>query len=939
MAEPHVLELRIHGIANSPPAQMLCVKEDHVERVTGDEYGSFWVASEQSDAPEQVRVEAYSWGNLARSGGSALAVIGRAFVHLGWLFVLPFGLCNLAYWARRNIPGEERASRWWDGGPGAIGVRMFALLQTLFYVAAFMSVSVDLIAMQCLDDQTPCAALPSWFDTFARLEALPRAALFSTVPILLIVLIYLIGLRARGSFDPNTDLPDTTSSTSAGDDEKPRNTGRWLRGDRPEQSEFPPLLASKGFWRRSKVAQATERSHLAASISLVLLLLAWDAWIGDSGSGSEWDPAAWFAFDRGGEPVAFIAVVAATALLAGSVGITAVSGLTHTHWSFRSKRAWATVALIASTLAYLAWLVWAFLPSSASIPDDGRAQGLIITPGVIATICALIAVASLTWGCGWQRWIAWILLTGAFTVVIVAEVWQAEHGPVWRAGWSWAAVALTGTAVAAGYLLRSRSTKLERKRLGWHGNGAAVALLVALFTSLVITSLMVVGAHAWLAASAESPKITGHQRELPKPRNGDLLDAPDFYERFAVVLLAVLIILILLAATAAGTALRRFARYTVPTLAAEPGPQPSPDRNRAGTDGPGPGYPTTLDEHDEKDRKVVSARRVASLAHRGEPMLRWLAILTAVALVPLTVPLFGEQLQMSSAWASASGLANWALGLLALAAVAWVVSNAATSTERPLGLVWDIICFFPRAGHPFTPPCYAERTVPELQERIGDWLHAEGGDHRRIILSAHSMGGTLAVATLFAMHAAEHEDAGHQDACRAVALRDEDHPDTRRMALLTYGVQLRAYFSRFFPEVFGAQVLGVPGTLGPSLLGLDPWKKQVVQEWADRHQEAPEPEEPPSLTELLGADPRVSRAPRWRSLWRRTDYLGFPVSGYRTEDNPIDRGATERSPRTYLWTVARHNGYLETAQYAAARRELLDRFAADAAAEPHHYVI
>ena len=27
--------------------------------------------------------------------------IGRVLVHLGWLLVLPFALCNLAYWTRR----------------------------------------------------------------------------------------------------------------------------------------------------------------------------------------------------------------------------------------------------------------------------------------------------------------------------------------------------------------------------------------------------------------------------------------------------------------------------------------------------------------------------------------------------------------------------------------------------------------------------------------------------------------------------------------------------------------------------------------------------------------------------------------------------------------------------------------------------------------------
>ncbi|MRG60275.1 hypothetical protein GE115_10405 [Agromyces sp. CFH 90414] len=930
-SEPTVLELRVHGIANAPPAAMLCVEESRVRRTVGDEFGSFWVVADPPADHPELRTEAYSWGNLARSGGSALAVVGRAFVHVGWLFVLPFGLCNLAYWARRQIPGEEASSPWWDGGPGAIAIRMFAVLQTLFYVVAFMSVSVDLVAVQCLRDRQPCAALPGWLDGLADLGPLQRSAVLSLVPIVLMLVIYLVGLRARGRFDPNRDKPDTATKTMPSEVRSDhRNALRWLRGERPKPGEFPPLLESSGFWRRSKVAHTSERAHFAASISLVLFLLAWDAWIGASGSASEWDPAAWLALDPDGQPVPFVGVIVGAVLLAGSITITAAAGLSHTRWSTRSKRAWSSIALVASVLAYLAWLIWSFTPDATTVPDDGKALGLTIVPGVISTICALIAVASLTWGYGGHRVAAWVLLTGAFVSVIVAELWRADHGQDWRMWWSAAAVALTALAVISGYAFHSKAERANRKLLGWHGNAAAVALLVALFSSLVITSLLVVGAHAWLASPAESPKVTGYRRAIPAPGEPPL-EPPFFYERFGAILVVVLVVLILLAATAALTALIRYAVYTVPDLwpptadAAE-----SPDRNRAGTTDPPDDYPEVLGDHDEKDRQVVSARRVASLAHRGEPMLRWLAILTAVALVPLTVPLVAEWLEQQAGWNRLVGLSAWALGLLSLAAVAWVVTNAATSTERPLGLVWDIICFFPRAGHPFTPPCYAERTVPEMQERIADWLHGDDAEDRRVIIAAHSMGATLAVATLFAMHASEQEAADDPQSNAAVP-PSPARPDTGRVALLTYGVQLRAYFSRFFPEVFGARVLGVHGTVGPSLLGLDPWKNQVKREWIDRRPPIPDPEEPPSLVALLGGDLQEETSPRWRSLWRRTDYLGFPVASYRSKGNLIDRGATERAPRTYLWTVARHNGYLDTEQYALARDELLEMFLAPGA--------
>ena len=72
---------------------------------------------------------------------------------------------------------------------------------------------------------------------------------------------------------------------------------------------------------------------------------------------------------------------------------------------------------------------------------------------------------------------------------------------------------------------------------------------------------------------------------------------------------------------------------------------------------------------------------------------------------------------------------------------------------------------------------------------------------------------------------------------------------------------------------------------------------------------------------MLGAD--TSSVPRWRNLWRRTDYLGFPVYAYRSDTNPVDRGTTESVPDSYLWQIGTHSNYLGTAQFLLARAELV----------------
>jgi hypothetical protein len=161
---------------------------------------------------------------------------------------------------------------------------------------------------------------------------------------------------------------------------------------------------------------------------------------------------------------------------------------------------------------------------------------------------------------------------------------------------------------------------------------------------------------------------------------------------------------------------------------------------------------------------------------------------------------------------------------------------------------------------------------------------------------------------------------------------NEEDEALSRIALLTHGVQLRPYFSRFFPEVFGPRVMGVRGTEGPRMFAADPWRRQVLADNRPPALPVHVDRDPDSLVQLLGgdfSDPGNLVAPRWRSLWRRTDYLGFPIAGYWSNEtdgvneNPIDRRATERSPRSYLWTVAKHNDYLSTPQYRAARSELI----------------
>ncbi|MDT9698338.1 hypothetical protein [Streptomyces sp. P17] len=195
-----------------------------------------------------------------------------------------------------------------------------------------------------------------------------------------------------------------------------------------------------------------------------------------------------------------------------------------------------------------------------------------------------------------------------------------------------------------------------------------------------------------------------------------------------------------------------------------------------------------------RSRRIARTRAMATLTDRG-PLL--VAVVSTATLLLGAGALVGALTTdktpakasepahafVQGAAETAQALGSWLIGLGFILFVTWgrrAYKDA--SARRTIGILWDVGTFWPRAAHPFAPPCYAERAVPDLTWRMAAWTKATGG---RLVLSGHSQGSVLAAAAAWQLK-----------------------PSVRkRVALLTYGSPLERLYGRWFPAHFGPAAL------------------------------------------------------------------------------------------------------------------------------------
>jgi hypothetical protein len=405
---------------------------------------------------------------------------------------------------------------------------------------------------------------------------------------------------------------------------------------------------------------------------------------------------------------------------------------------------------------------------------------------------------------------------------------------------------------AAALVLARRSSPSERSRQSFHGFGTVLVSALACLLGAAFSAGVYISAASWLTSGVLVPDLNG------APRGGEALLLPLSLQVTAVAFLGAAIICFgagLAVAPRVATGWRRSSR-TADLL----------------------GTYAERDPHNPDPARDVQLRKIfwrAGLVDSADtPLTVLLGVLTAGA-VAISALLLAAQWSTGAravvaSIASASPLdtlgAYVIVGLLSALTVIAFMALRAERTRRVVGILWDLSAFWPRSVHPLAPPCYAERTVPELITRIRQHTGLQPDPFDRadyplgaVVLAGHSQGSVIAAATV-------------------LQLTTSERAAVDQLALLTYGSVLRRLYSRYFPAYLGLPIV-------------DSVARAVSE--------------------------RSSGVPRWRNLWRLSDQIGGPVefdpdtlAAIQRPNRLIDRRLTDPPYRTASASrPAGHSGY------------------------------
>ncbi|KUN77982.1 hypothetical protein [Streptomyces griseoruber] len=813
------LELLVHGVGGATPEKML--NDPRTVRITGDETAAVYRRAGDADADAPAAdanapsgdhhgrpvPEAYVWSNLTSGNGT------RAL----WLLLLPFMVVNLAHWMRPAAREGTRAVRLYG-----LLVRLAGLSLTVLLVAAACEVALDLTAWQCAGTRA-CAARHSWLGFLSPSGSHGgwwsppgrRLALAALVPTALTGLLWYLSHRTWRAYESQEPLD---------------------RGPEPEHGPAHTALSRPGFWYGRRLVARLRAAHTAAGLFTVAAAVGTAAAREDHRPGG---PAVLDALGRllevslAAGALAVVWVVCRRGRSENRLDRTLDAHLVH-------RLPLTALALLALTLVYAAWSRphW---HSSGRLAGDTAFGALALAQGALVLGLATVARSlhrSPKDGTG----------RGRSTVPAVPPQGGAADSSVPPAARPAPAVpcadgtdapdglagAVPGPArPSAGRSAEAASADGERSALRGLGGPAVVMLACALG-----------GVMSGGVAQRVSDWLDG---------TGTSLDGPPvlltWQASMIPVLLVVLAVLCALLGRRTWLLTRAERAAVVREYRADPG-----DPARTG--------------------RIARTRSMATLTDRAPLLVAVTAtstlLLGAGALVgafasgrtPVRATAAAGPFVQGAAQA-AQALGSWLIGLGFILFVTWgrrAYKDA--SARRTIGILWDVGTFWPRAAHPFAPPCYAERAVPDLTWRMTGWTRATGG---RLVISGHSQGSVLAAAAAWQLKPS----------------------DRKRVALLTYGSPIERLYGRWFPAHFG------PAALAALHRDIDCWRNLY---------RLTDPIGGP--VRLTGDDcgPEVDRAP-----------LADPLAYGRTAEHPLPA------------PVLGHSDYQADPAFAEERARLLAR--------------
>jgi hypothetical protein len=767
---PTVIELRVHGVHGTPPSAML--GEQYPRQFAGDDVARFFRRKEPvltlGKEPRSRVVEAFHWGRFTAGSPS------RAL----WLVLIPFSLVNLARYALLLPTDRTKTGRVADAV-----LRLLGVVLTVMLVSNAAYVGIEILMHQCADSAV-CLQDNSWLRFLDTWPAGLRLLVGAVPALVVVTLLWWFG-RQSFLYEPPGDLH------------------KW----RPPNGTF----GDHAFWHTSPKAPVLRAMHTAAaSAALGLMFVAFlnPRWDGDpfhltlAGAGGVLLLVVLYFIARGPEP------------------------------TLRTDPNGRDAIQMPKEIAGVRWLCVLFLVAAAGVTvgklwtGDGMEldrplAGFEVVTNIEAVLAMVLLVALLV-VCILLRWQRFgrDLWKGRQVPPERHPVPKAFR-PLWFGFGAWV-IATLGTLLALGFSggvafrvadLLGRPV-LARLQLGDNPEmcgcqevqreiqlGASYWIGAWLWGVLAVLILLVLPPMVAAIMRLRRPAIV-----LGVGSAVALAALVVFWTDGPLVAVGMLTVVAVTVYVVGGLLWNR--SWTRDGLQAEV--RKDYENETVGKQRPGR---RAEDAEARAFGKAGNAWRLALTKYRYHWLLGVITVFGGLLLIGAggAVDLLR---MMSPDWRD--GLPQWLAPVLSadLGDIgAWTMSGLVGALvfiglrswrgekmRTTVGVLWDLVAFWPRLTHPICPPPYGGRATLELAYRANS-LVKQGCE--AVVLSGHSQGSLVCAAAVSVLDNESRTDDPLPDVGNPFIPKTEAEQTLKQIGLVTYGSQLQWAYPRIFPSYIG----------------------------------------------------------------------------------------------------------------------------------------